>query len=109
MINNSKYGELRKIKGCEKLDDLDATTRDIVFIERMAKAFGVADDDFYKDSEADIDALKETYKNIMKKSRGLSHEGKAHLLIVYCGGHGATQEENQIYLLNSADVKKAKF
>ena len=43
--------------------------------------------------EADIKALKTTYSKIMKKSRGLTHEGKAHMLIVYCGGHGATQQE----------------
>ena len=93
MINNSKYDQLRKIKGCETLGDLTATPKDIVFIEKMAKAYGVADDDFYKDSEADMKALKTTYSKIMKKSRGLTHEGKAHLLIVYCGGHGATQHE----------------
>ena len=109
MINNSKYDKLREIKGCETLGDLTATPKDIVFIEKMAKAYGVAPDDLYKDSEADIKALKTTYSKIMKKSRGLTHEGKAHMLIVYCGGHGATQQEKQIYLLNAAEAKNAMF
>ena len=93
MINNSKYEKLRLIKGCETLWDLTATPKDIVFIEKMAKAYGVAPDDFYKNTEADMKGLKTSYSAIMKKSRGLTHEGKAHLIIVYCGGHGATQQE----------------
>ena len=93
MINNSKYDKLRLIKGCETLWDLTATPKDIVFIEKMAKAYGVAPDDFYKNTEADMKGLKTSYSAIMKKSRGLTHEGKAHLIIVYCGGHGATQQE----------------
>jgi len=31
------------------------------------------------------------------------------LLFVYVGGHGATQDEKQVYLLNSSDPKKAIF
>ena len=32
VMNNSKYGKLREIEGCEKLEDLKATTSDIVYI-----------------------------------------------------------------------------
>ena len=46
---------------------------------------------------------------IMKLSRTLSHEGKPHLLVVYIGGHGATLDEKQVYLLNSSDSKEAVF
>ena len=109
MINNSKYDQLRLIQGCETLGDLTATPKDIVFIEKMAKSYGVQPDDFYKDSEPDMKALKTTYSKIMKKSRGLTHEGKNHLIMVYCGGHGATQHEKQIYLLNSSEAKNAMF
>ena len=41
MINNSKYDQLRVIKGCETLSDLTATPKDIVFIEKMAKFYGI--------------------------------------------------------------------
>ena len=46
---------------------------------------------------------------IMKMTRRLSDEGIPHLIFVYVGGHGATSNEKQIYLLNSDDPKKAVF
>ena len=36
-------------------------------------------------------------------------EGKQHLIFVYMGGHGATLNEKQIYLLNDADPNKAQY
>ena len=32
-----------------------------------------------------------------------------HIIFVYCGGHGATQTEKQIYLINSSDPGNAMF
>ena len=32
-----------------------------------------------------------------------------HILFVYCGGHGATQCEKQLYLINSSDPANAMF
>ena len=46
---------------------------------------------------------------ILKLSRKLSCEGKHHLLFVYIGGHGATLDEMQVYLLNNSTPSKAMF
>ena len=53
--------------------------------------------------------MKKTYLEITKRSRKYTVEGKQHLIFVYVGGHGATLNEKQIYLLNEADPKKAEF
>ena len=54
-------------------------------------------------------ALKKTYMTLLKLSRKLSGEGKPHMIFVYIGGHGATQSEKQIYLLNSETPNGAMF
>ena len=46
---------------------------------------------------------------ILKLSRKLTKEKKPHLLFVYIGGHGATLDEMQVYLLNNSSPSKAKF
>ena len=45
----------------------------------------------------------------MKKSMTFKKEKTPHLYIVYCGGHGCSSEEKQIFLLNEDDRVKAKF
>ena len=51
--------------------------------------------------------LKASYLALIKKTRALSAENKPHLLFVYVGGHGATENEKQIYLLNDSSAKNA--
>ena len=51
----------------------------------------------------------ETYKSLTKKSDALTKEGKPHVLFVYVGGHGATDNEHQVFFLNSEDGTKASF
>ena len=109
VINNSKYGKLRQIEGCIKLDDLKATTSDIVHIQNLARSYGVEDENIYRNSEPSMEELKKNEIEIRKKSRRLTDEGRSHLVMVYCGGHGATREEKQIYLLNNEDPKKAVY
>ena len=46
---------------------------------------------------------------ILKLSRKLTNDRKPHLLFVYIGGHGATLDEKQVYLLNSNSPQKAIF
>ena len=75
IINNSKYDQLRLLKGCENLADLEATPKDVVFIEKMAKCFGVEDENLFKDSEPDAKQLKKTYLEIRKRSRTLTSNG----------------------------------
>ena len=45
----------------------------------------------------------------MKKSKELKAKDTPHLFIIYCGGHGVSFEEKQIFLLNLDDINKAKF
>ena len=89
IINNSNYDKLRKINGCENLADLLATPKDVVHIRNMARAYGVRPENLYEDSEPDIKALKKTHLKIMHQSKKLDVDGKPHVIMVYCGGHGA--------------------
>ena len=41
---------------------------------------------------------------IMKASRAHSTAEEPHLIFVYVGGHGATDDEKQIFLLNESDA-----
>ena len=45
----------------------------------------------------------------MKISRKKSAENIPHVIFVYIGGHGATQNEKQIYLLNEPYSNTAMF
>ena len=54
--------------------------------------------------------MNSTFKQILQLTRTLSYaDKKGHTLIVYFGGHGASDRESQLYLLNSDDSKKAIF
>ena len=53
--------------------------------------------------------LKKTYMALMKKSRKHTSDEVAHVIFVYIGGHGATQNEKQLYLLNSNEPGQAIF
>ena len=53
--------------------------------------------------------MKETYLQITKRSRKYTVDGKQHLIFVYMGGHGATYNEKQIYLLNDADPNETQY
>ena len=43
----------------------------------------------------------------MRLTKKFTVEEIPHLLIVYIGGHGATNNESQVFLLNSSEPKKA--
>ena len=43
----------------------------------------------------------------MKITRKKSVDGIPHVIFVYVGGHGATQAEKQIYLLNDSNPADA--
>ena len=90
ILNNSAYPELRKLEGCETLTDLKATTTDCQDIMKMAKGFGVPDENIYRNEEPTFAEMKKTFMDIFKKSKALSAAKKPHIIMVYCGGHGAT-------------------
>lgn len=107
-MNVSIYDELRKIEGCEKQYDLKATTTDCEEIKKMAKGFNVKDKNIFRDEEATSESTKKIYEEIVKESRRLSADGQKHLIMVYCGGHGASLKEKQVFLFNSSNPNKAK-
>lgn len=82
---------------------------DVKVILKMAKAFGVKDENLYHDQEPDAATLKKTYMAILKASRAMSSKEEPHIIMVYCGGHGATQNEKQVYLLNCEKAQDAMF
>ena len=75
----------------------------------MAKGFGCKDEHIFRNSEPTQKDMKKTYMDILKLSRKLTAENQEHLIMVYCGGHGATQNEKQVFLLNSAKPADALF
>ena len=109
MVTEQWYGKLRKVDGCDKLTNLKATVTDGKHIKKIADKLGVPKENRFINSSPSIDDLKETYKTLMKLSRKKSYEKKRHVFFIYFGGHGATQAEKQVFLLNSEDPKKAVF
>ena len=61
------------------------------------------------DSEVTVAKVNQRYKELMKKSMAYKKKNTPHLYIIYCGGHGCSSEEKQIFLLNEEDRVKAKF
>ena len=76
---------------------------------KIAENFGVPESNRFIDISPSFDALKKSYKAIMKITRKKSADGIPHVIFVYIGGHGATFEEKQIYLLNDSSPAKAMF
>ena len=109
MVTEDQYAELRKIEDCDTLYDLKATVTDGAHIMKIADEIGVEDEYRFVDISPTFADMKKTFNKILKITRRLSVEGKPHLLIVYIGGHGATLDEKQMYLLNSSDPKSAIF
>ena len=109
MITEAKYDQLRTISGCEELTDLNATITDGEHIIELANQFGIPEDNRFIDISPTMTDLKKTYMKILKISRANSGAGKPHVIFVYIGGHGATQSEKQIYLLNSETPNGAMF
>ena len=90
ILNNSKYDLLRTIEGCNTLWDLNATTSDVKIVKKMAIGFGVKEENIFHDEEPTVDDLKKAYMQILKMSRKMSAQEQPHIIMVYCGGHGAT-------------------
>ena len=109
MITEDKYDKLREINGCETLTDLPATVPDGVHVMQLAKNLRIPEENYFIDISPTQADLKKSYMAIMKMSRKKSAEHIPHVIFVYIGGHGATQNEKQIYLLNEAYSNKAMF
>ena len=69
----------------------------------------IPDLNVFIDKEATREMVDKSYKKIMEKSKELSLKDTPHLLIVYCGGHGVTIYEKQVFLLNMDQEEKALY
>ena len=109
LITEDKYEKLRTLEGCEKLYNLKATVTDGKHIQAIADAIGVGPEHKFINISPELKDLKKTYLSILKLTKELTVAGKRHIIFVYVGGHGATLDEKQIYLLNDNDAKNAQF
>ena len=76
---------------------------------KMAENLGVPEANRFIDISPSVADLKKSYMAIMKMSRKKSADEIPHVIFVYIGGHGATQAEKQIYLLNDSSPANAMF
>ena len=109
LISESDYELLRGVNGCEGQSDLPATVTDNDHIIAIADGLGIPQDNRFININPDKKDLDKSYKEILKLSRKLDNEAKPHVIFVYAGGHGATDNEQQLFLLNSNDTKNAIF
>ena len=78
-------------------------------IRRLAASMGIPEANTYTNNRSSLSDLKTTYLALPKMSRKKSAAEIPHVIFVYCGGHGATQAEKQLYLINSGDPANAMF
>ena len=109
IIIDKDYEELRKIEGCEKLGDLNATKSDATHIVDFARGVGVPDENIWRYDGTNLETVKAKYNEILKKTKELTALGEEHTLFVYVGGHGISHNEKQLYLFNTDDKHKAFF
>ena len=109
MVTQDAYDNLRQINGCENLKDLNATKTDGGYVQEMARKLGVPQENTFIDIRPNQKDLKKSYSKIMMASRTHTVDQEPHLIFVYVGGHGCTDNEKQIYLLNESESSKAMF
>ena len=75
-------------------------------IMAIADNLGVPKENRFININPTMKDLKTTEKEIRRLSGGLNHtDKKPHVIFVYAGGHGATEYEQQLFLLNTNDKK----
>ena len=87
MFSNKDFGELRKIEGCERLADIKTDN----YLEKIRKIKGsLGFDHIYEDENPDFNKVQKTFKEILKRCKKMSGEGKPHMLMLFGIGHGFT-------------------
>ena len=109
IITQMKYDNLRTIEGCEGLEDLEATKTDATHILNIARGFGIPESRLFRNDGSTFAELKATELKIRKMSSKMTEDGIPHTLLVYAGGHGASKDEQQIFLTNSAEAKNVPY
>ena len=59
----------------------------------IADNLGIPEENRFININPKLKDLKTSHKEILKLSRKLSTEAKPHVIFVYAGGHGATDNE----------------
>ena len=75
----------------------------------MCENLGIPEENRVISMSPTMKELKAEYMKLMKKSRKHTSDDVPHVIFVYIGGHGATQNEKQLYLLNSNKPGDALF
>ena len=68
---------------------------------------GIKEEYMWIDIDPTHEQLKKSFLEIYKLENKLAAAGISFTLFVYCGGHGGTHDEKQVFLLNSNDNQKA--
>ena len=87
--------------------DLDATKTDVEFIRRMASSMSVAQ--IFENHDATKEEVRQTCKEVMVACKEIVLEGKRCTLFFYCGGHGASHNEKQVYLFNGSTPNEVLY
>ena len=76
---------------------------------QIADNLGVPKENRYINISPTQKQLKASYVALLNMTRKKTQEGIPHLIFTYVGGHGATSEEKQIFLLNDENPKNATW
>ena len=106
MMSTGDYSKLREIEGCESLEDIPSD-KDLGHVEKFKEFIGF--DHVFVQKDPSKAEMSKTFMAILKLCKKYTSEKKPHMLSYYGGGHGVTNEEQQIITVNSSDPKTALF
>ena len=93
LISEANYSLLRNIEGCDSLKDLKATITDNDHIHAMVDNLGIPEENRFVNISPSFEDLKKSNLEILRRSRKYSGDKIPHVIFVYVGGHGATENE----------------
>ena len=105
-MSTGDYSKLREIQGCNSLKDIP-NTKDLKEIDKL-KDFVGFDHVFYL-TDPTFKEMSKTFMDILKLCRKYTKENKSYMLMYYGGGHGVTNEEQQLITVNSNEPKSAVY
>ena len=100
IIQDDDYGNLRGVEGCEDFCDLNATKTDAIEIRKLAIMLGIREQNIRQFHGTSKKELNRYYTDLKKEYSKLMKTMDSVFLLVYCSGHGVTQNCKQVYVLN---------
>ena len=76
---------------------------------KMAENLGIPEENRYCNFNPTFSELQSSYLEILKAVKKLDVAEIPSVLFVYVGGHGASKDEKQVFLLNSSKPKEAIY